>query len=452
MSNSDLIFSETLSYWSRVYIKQNLANRKRLKLNFERVVFLLKQIVISNELNNFCHDLIPKLKNFLLFDKSEKPPDQVLRNYDYELNDIYSNLSDWNTSVQSEKIQNSSSTHDIKASISDTATKNSFKLSEFKREFKNQSKSVHNLSGIRTESEIEMSETGSYLTHKKSVYLSTSFSDNGFRKEKKSSKKSSKSRPKSNSKHQCGEILSNIPRNAQISFLNKKKLSQLDSSTSRKDSKSSQSVYENQFKRQIDTSSTSDIFYEDTLVSSSPQEINNFSGLPQSKQEKILRSILNEISTLNHKVDSRSREDLKSKYCGASKLTDSSLNTLDDADSEQDIAEFYSHSDFKETDFEENMCPDQKRIKYFSNYKRYFDSENNDSMNRQAFYLDQDWSLSQNSNTFNLSLNEQRIINEVVKKLKPFLVKCVRKEVRKHFENSRNLNRYESSMTKIGDF
>lgn len=454
-----------------------------MKLNFERVLFLLKQVVISNEAGNFCHDLIPKLKNYLLFDKTDKPPDQVLRNYDYELNDIYSNLSDWNTNVKSSRIKekdkksrkipdfenfnleissqksnlpdkefyfnkNVSSTQDIKASISDPSTKNSFKLSEFKREFKNQSKSINNLSSIMRESEIGMSETGSDFVEKKSVYLSTSFSENEFKREKRSSKKASKNRSKL--KQQCTEILSNIQKPSKMNYFCKNNLTRSDVSTSKKDSKSSHSFYENQFKRRSDTSSMSENYYENTLVSSSPQEIKNFSALPQSKQEKILRSILNEISTLNQRVDSKSRE--KFRQNGTSKLADSSVDTLDDADSEGDMADFYSHSDFKETDFEENLWPDQKKMKYFSNYKKYFDSENNDSLNRQAFYLDQDWSLSQNSNTFNLSVNEHRIINEVLKRLRPLVEKCVRKEVRKYFDRSKVFNRYDSSMTKIGDF
>ncbi len=41
--------------------------------------------------------LVPKLQVTLHVDKEEKPPEQVLRNYDYEMNNVYSNLSDWKT-------------------------------------------------------------------------------------------------------------------------------------------------------------------------------------------------------------------------------------------------------------------------------------------------------------------------------------------------------------------
>jgi hypothetical protein len=42
--------------------------------------------------------------------------------------------------------------------------------------------------------------------------------------------------------------------------------------------------------------------------------------------------------------------------------------------------------------------------------------------------IDQDWSYSLNSNAF--SGNEQRLIAEIVRKLKPIINKCVRKEIK----------------------
>lgn len=431
---------------------------------------------MSNDVANFCHDLVPKLRNYLLFDKTEKPMDQVYRNYDYELNDIYSNLSDWNTStitnIQSTKTKNNETKSVLKIAPKDSfifenssqksnrgvnetlknknpvciqeknqinleyLSKNLFKISEFKREFKNKTICNPYLGTTVLDSDTFTSENGSNTTGK-----SSSTSDSEFKREKKNFKKLSTNVTKKNPKKM--ETFTNIqePIRSQFNFFEKRKFS--DSSHSRmNESKSSRSLYENQFRRRSDTSSVSENMHEDTLVSSSPTEIKNFSNLPQPKQEKILRSILNEISSLNQKVD------LKSKNHKDSKLTNSSLNTLDDADSDQDMAEFYS--DFPESDLEENFAPYQNRTKYFGNYN-YFDSKNNDSFDKQIFNIDQDWSLSQNS-TYNLNTNEHRVVNEVLKNLKPFMVKCVRKEVRKYFQKSKNSNRFDSSMTKIGDF
>lgn len=78
--------------------------------------------------------------------------------------------------------------------------------------------------------------------------------------------------------------------------------------------------------------------------------------------------------------------------------------------------------------------------------------------------MDQDWSYSQNSNTFTFSASDQKIIAHVIRKLKPYIAKCVKKEVRKYFEKkkfktpstttaSQSQNKYENtSLTKIGDF
>jgi len=45
----------------------------------------LKQIIISNDLENVSYLLVPNLQATLLVDKKEKPPDQVFRHYyDYK--------------------------------------------------------------------------------------------------------------------------------------------------------------------------------------------------------------------------------------------------------------------------------------------------------------------------------------------------------------------------------
>lgn len=110
--------------------------------------------------------------------------------------------------------------------------------------------------------------------------------------------------------------------------------------------------------------------------------------------------------------------------------------------------------------------------------------------------LEQDWSYSQNSNNtysysatnnnqtatntatpplppFTAALDTQKIINEIVRKLKPYIIKCVRKEVRTCFDRYQhrkessstqsasthqnvkpkyNPDTLNSSLTKIGDF
>ena len=49
------------------------------------MIYLLKQIVISNDLENVSYLLVPNLQATLLVDKKEKPPDQVFRHYyDYK--------------------------------------------------------------------------------------------------------------------------------------------------------------------------------------------------------------------------------------------------------------------------------------------------------------------------------------------------------------------------------
>jgi hypothetical protein len=54
--------------------------------------------VISDELEESSYALIPKLQRKLLENKiEEKPPNEVLRNYEYEVVNVYSNLCDWNT-------------------------------------------------------------------------------------------------------------------------------------------------------------------------------------------------------------------------------------------------------------------------------------------------------------------------------------------------------------------
>jgi hypothetical protein len=62
------------------------------------LVYLLKNIVISDDQEHYSHLLVPRLAQALSSDQRIKPPHEVLRNYDYnEMNNLYSNLSEWKT-------------------------------------------------------------------------------------------------------------------------------------------------------------------------------------------------------------------------------------------------------------------------------------------------------------------------------------------------------------------
>ncbi len=68
----------------------------RYKLTFDRILALLKDIVVREEFQHFSHFLVPKLQDTILLEQEEKAPTEVLRNYDYEMSkNVYSNLSDW---------------------------------------------------------------------------------------------------------------------------------------------------------------------------------------------------------------------------------------------------------------------------------------------------------------------------------------------------------------------
>ncbi len=65
-------------------------------MTFERILTLLKDIVVRDEFQHFSHFLVPKLQDTILLEREEKTPKEVLRNYDYEKSkNVYSNLSDW---------------------------------------------------------------------------------------------------------------------------------------------------------------------------------------------------------------------------------------------------------------------------------------------------------------------------------------------------------------------
>jgi hypothetical protein len=58
-------------------------------------------------------------------------------------------------------------------------------------------------------------------------------------------------------------------------------------------------------------------------------------------------------------------------------------------------------------------------------------------------FAEQDWSYSQNSNAHNLSVNDQKLVAEIIRQLKPYIYKSIRKEVKVYFErNLPQMNQY----------
>ena len=58
---------------------------------------MIKNIVISDDQEHYSHLLVPRLTQALYSDQMIKPPEEVFRNYDYDSNNLYSNLSEWKT-------------------------------------------------------------------------------------------------------------------------------------------------------------------------------------------------------------------------------------------------------------------------------------------------------------------------------------------------------------------
>ena len=52
------------------------------------------------------------------------------------------------------------------------------------------------------------------------------------------------------------------------------------------------------------------------------------------------------------------------------------------------------------------------------------------------YMFEQDWSYSQNSNVFNFSISDQKLVGEIIRKLKPYIYKSIRKEVKLYFERN----------------
>ena len=73
----------------------SLLQNSNHKLTFDRLLHLVKQIVISDEIKNASYNMVPKMQTYLLVDNIEKPHDQVLRNYDF--NETTTNVSGVNS-------------------------------------------------------------------------------------------------------------------------------------------------------------------------------------------------------------------------------------------------------------------------------------------------------------------------------------------------------------------
>lgn len=101
-------------------------------------------------------------------------------------------------------------------------------------------------------------------------------------------------------------------------------------------------------------------------------------------------------------------------------------------DQYEEDSEFIKHIT---RDNDEQESADQFNPNFFNQPGNYY---NNFNMHANKFMFDQDWSYSQtqNSNAMNFSLNDQKLIGEIVRKLKPYIYKTIRKEVRLYFERN----------------
>ena len=93
---------------------------------------------------------------------------------------------------------------------------------------------------------------------------------------------------------------------------------------------------------------------------------------------------------------------------------------------------------------------------YFTNYKENTSSSRKSHRHRNTDRLDSNY---QDPKSFlSLTVSDQKVINEIARKLRPFIQKCVKKEVRNYLDvhlckHSMIFNKYDGKiMTKIGDF
>jgi hypothetical protein len=148
-------------------------------------------------------------------------------------------------------------------------------------------------------------------------------------------------------------------------------------------------------------------------------------------------------------------------------ITLSSLDTLNDIDSEDpsyligDVDVYEQPKSYRSKDYlyqnDESITATSNLMDHHQDIEFYKNDE-------QKMYVEQDWSYSLNSTL--LSVYDQKLIGEIIRKLKPYVRKCVRKEVKNFFEKHINkdcLNStwsYElkkdlfnsSILAKIGDF
>jgi hypothetical protein len=152
-------------------------------------------------------------------------------------------------------------------------------------------------------------------------------------------------------------------------------------------------------------------------------------------------------------------------------ITLSSLDTLNDIDSEDqsyligDVDVYEQSKSYHNKDFlDQNDESITAASNLLDNHHHHHDIEFYKN-NEQKMYVEQDWSYSLNSTL--LSVYDQKLIAEIIRKLKPYVRKCVRKEVKHFFEkhvnkdclNStwshelKNKDVFNSSiLAKIGDF
>ena len=139
-------------------------------------------------------------------------------------------------------------------------------------------------------------------------------------------------------------------------------------------------------------------------------------------------------------------------------ITLSSLDTLNDIDSENEDALTSENTEENSATIDSSFVDthiNSYGTECFSNFNLYEKKTNkNDSLNKRGAAK----SDSRLESVTNLTLSDQKMVLELMRKLKPYIQKCVRKELKNYLDthlskNSMTFTKYDGRiLTKIGDF
>ena len=141
-------------------------------------------------------------------------------------------------------------------------------------------------------------------------------------------------------------------------------------------------------------------------------------------------------------------------------ITLSSLDTLNDIDSENEDALNSDNTDNSGT-IDSSLVDNQINsydAEVFSNFKTYAKNANKiDGVNKRT--TEKNESRLESMTNASMTISDQRMVLELMRKLKPYIQKCVRKEIKNYFDahlskHSMTLfTKYDGKiLTKIGDF